>query len=100
MRNYGRERQQRLRRYHRERRELILRLGGLCHACACRDLDKLEFDHPNGRPYPLEKLSRLSRLRLYRKEADEGKVRLFCRACNARDGGGRRNGHQHYCGGP
>ncbi len=96
VRNYSRERQQRLRRYHREREALILRLGGKCALCPCVDFGRIEFDHPNGRPYPLEKLSRLSRLRLYHREADQGTVRLLCRSCNAQDGGGRRNGNC-YC---
>lgn len=86
---YPRERRQRARRYHTERKELIQRLGGKCSVCPCADFSKLEFDHPNGRPYDVAKLSRLSRLRRYRKEADEGKVRVLCRSCNARDGGAR-----------
>lgn len=91
IRNYPKERQQRLFRYHREREQLIIRLGGKCALCPCREFYRLEFDHPNGRPYDLATLSRLSRLRLYQKEADQGTVRLLCRSCNAEDGG-RRNG--------
>lgn len=97
IRNYARERKQRLFRYHREREQLIIRLGGKCALCPCKEFARLEFDHPNGRPYALETLSRLSRLRLYRKEADQGTVRLLCRTCNAQDGGGKRNGNGLYC---
>ncbi len=92
IRGYARERRQRLSRYHREREALIIQLGGKCIRCLCLDFRRLEFDHPNGRPYDLEKLSRLSRLKLYQKEAQQGTVRLLCRTCNAQDGGGRRNG--------
>ncbi len=74
--------------YHRHRVRLIDALGGRCVACgATGDLD---IDHPNGRDYKLEELGSAQRIRVYKREAASGLVRLLCAACNRSEGAARR----------
>jgi 5-methylcytosine-specific restriction endonuclease McrA len=51
------------------RQELIKKLGGKCVLCGENDLEKLEFDHINGRNYDPRKLSYSARLARYKREA-------------------------------
>lgn len=91
--SYSREQHvARIKRLAVRRAALIARLGGVCEIC--KSTERLEFDH---HPGPCEwgdsrkRPSRWQRMVLYEREADEGKLRLLCRSCNARDGAFVRN---------
>jgi 5-methylcytosine-specific restriction endonuclease McrA len=69
-----------LRRYRRMREELLAELGGKCMVCASEK--KLEFDHPKGRDYRVEKLSPWMRIKRYRADLEAGNLRILCSKCN------------------
>lgn len=66
----------------RVRQELRALLGGACELCMETDESALEFDHIFGRDYNLRKLSFSARMARYKREAEEGKLRILCRTCN------------------
>jgi hypothetical protein len=76
-----RRRAQRRRNYKRGRAELVAELGGQCVVCTTKK--KLEFHHKEPRDWDPGKTSRWVRLARYRREAEQGKVELRCRHCNA-----------------
>ena len=74
-----------------EPRPLVLGYGRC--SCCDRDLtcDLLEVDHVNGRNWELQHTSRWARVARYWREYESGvPMRVLCRSCNARLGGGRR----------
>lgn len=75
------KREQRRRNYHKARKQLIKELGGKCVCCGTKN--RLEFHHKEPRDWDPHKTSRWVRLARYRREAEEGKVELRCRHCNA-----------------
>jgi hypothetical protein len=70
---------------------LIDAMGGVC-SCGCGTVrhDLLEFDHPHGRKWVANRLSKIRRMQLYVRDFLDGNLRLLCRTSNARDGGRRR----------
>lgn len=64
------------------RDELIKKLGGFCVLCGEDDPAKMEFDHTHGRDWTPNKLSYRQRLTRYRREAEQGLIRLLCGTCN------------------
>lgn len=75
-----------------KRLELIEKLGGKCELCFKKT--NLEFDHPNGRDWRPEKKSRWMRMIIYAREAAAGLIRLLCKGCNKKTGGGFRYGYR------
>lgn len=71
-----------------KRYDLMQKLGGKCDKCG--STKKLEFDHPNGRDWQPRKKNRWMRMIIYEREAAEGLLRILCKSCNCKDGGGRR----------
>lgn len=72
-------------------RDLVLGWG----RCACCDRDLttelLEIDHINGREWRTETMNAWRRVARYWREFKAGvALRVLCRSCNARLGGGRR----------
>lgn len=68
------------RRYAAGMAEIRKKLGDACALCGRTDV--LHIDHVNGRPYVARRLSSNCRLKRYRQEATEGKLRLLCESCN------------------
>jgi len=69
---------------------LVVELGGVCAYCGDSGIP-LEIDHPDGRTWRARETSQLQRVKLYRRELESGvRLRVLCRSCNARTGGGRR----------
>lgn len=70
----------------------------VCFADWCFETKNLEIDHPNGRKVSNRdpkhrRKSFAARVREYWDAfADGVPLRVLCRSCNARDGGGRRIG--------
>ena len=67
------------------RQQLLKQLGSCCAICGEDKTRRLEFDHPAGRDWEVEKYNRYNRMLRYQKEAAEGKLRILCRRCNAKD---------------
>lgn len=63
-------------------------VGDRCAECG-GDVE-LEYDHPYGRNWIVERLSRPQRLKVYLREAVAGLLRRLCRSCNGRDGACRK----------
>jgi len=63
---------------------LVEQLGGKC--VECESTEDLTFDHIHGRDWKLREVHSTKRLRIYIKEAAEGKLQLLCRGCNSRKG--------------
>lgn len=74
------------------RDELLVKLGGKCALCPEVDSEKLQFDHINGRDYKPNKLSYRQRLTTYRREVEQGKIRLLCEPCNLSERKKHENG--------
>lgn len=64
------------------RAELIAQLGAKCELCTVDDPDVLEFDHIHGRDYVVNQLSSSARMARYKREAEQGLLRLLCADCN------------------
>ena len=64
------------------RAELHEALGGCC--AECQSTSQLEIDHPWGRDWNIRKLSLYNRWLRYRREHQQGLVRLLCKDCNER----------------
>jgi len=74
----------------RRRAALIELLGGVCQDGFCFEIERLEFDHPNGRDWEPRCLSRLQRITRYEVDAEAGLIQLLCRSHNATDGNDKR----------
>lgn len=70
--------------YERRRQALVDQLGGKC--VECDTAFDLTFDHINGRDWDVRKVHGTKRLKIYQREADEGKLQLLCLTCNSRKG--------------
>ena len=68
----------------RLRQNLIRKLGGKC--VDCKSIVDLEFDHTEPREWKSAEVWSAKRIRIYAEEADQGKIVLRCRVCNARKG--------------
>lgn len=70
----------------------------VCWADGCTEVENLEIDHPKGRARAQRnkapehrRKSALQRVReLWEAFASDEPLRVLCRSCNAREGGGRR----------
>lgn len=62
--------------------QLIQKLGGKCERCQQDDPEVLEFDHIHGRDYKVHELSFSARMARYKREAEDGLLRLLCGPCN------------------
>jgi 5-methylcytosine-specific restriction endonuclease McrA len=80
-RRQAKRRNQRRRNYKNGRIKLIEEMGGKCVVCGTKK--KLEFHHKEPRDWNPSGTARWVRLARYRREADQGKVELRCRHCNA-----------------
>jgi hypothetical protein len=74
----------------RRRVALLVLLGGICQDGFCFEVERLEFDHLEGRDWEPAALSTLQRIIRYEADAAAGKLRLLCRSHNAKDGSMRR----------
>jgi hypothetical protein len=76
---------------------LLQKLGDYCTLCG--SVDRLEFDHPHGRDYELCAISPYQRMQRYLKDWAAGDLRVLCKACNQKLGGGirynKRKGTRH-----
>jgi hypothetical protein len=66
----------------RIREQLHSELGGECSEC--RSTTQLEIDHPWGRDWVPRQVSSYQRWLRYRREHQQGLVRLLCKECNER----------------
>lgn len=64
------------------RADLLQKLGAWCVDCGEDEVDKLQFDHINGRNYLPHKLSYRQRMTNYRREAERGELAVVCADCN------------------
>lgn len=75
-----------VKKYKADRLELISQLGGKCVRCEETRPRRLEFHHIRERTWVARELSRWSRMKRYREEAEAGEIELLCRSCNAKLG--------------
>jgi len=66
------------------RRNLIAKLGGKCVECGA--VGNLEIDHIEGRTWDIRSKGSDSRVAIYEREAEEGKLQILCKSCNSRKG--------------
>lgn len=64
----------------KHRAALLEQLGGKCALCG--STEDLTFDHIKGRDYVLSSMNQASRIRTYKKEAEQGLLRVLCWDCN------------------
>jgi hypothetical protein len=76
--------QWRTKRYRELRAELIELLGGICPVCGCGNFDSLEFHHITPRTWKAARVDRLTRIKLYFRDAETGAIELRCCECHER----------------
>lgn len=70
--------------FKKKKAELVQMLGG--HCVACGSIVDLTFDHICGRDWDIRAVHSTKRIRIYKQEAEEGKIQLLCLSCNSSKG--------------